>query len=71
MNGGCFISDPRKSGILEVILKPKESPKKSNVILKRWIVARTLSWFENYRILTTSYEFITETAKVMVEIAFI
>lgn len=56
---------------LEVVLRPKESPKKFNVIPKRWIVERTFSWLENYRRLTIDYEFLTETAEAMVSIAFI
>lgn len=55
----------------EVVLGPKESPKKSNVIPKRWIVKRTFSWPENYRRLTIDYEFLTETTEAIVEIAFI
>ena len=56
---------------LEVVLRPKESSKKFNVIPKRWIVERTFSWLENYRRLTIDYEFLTETAETMVSIAFI
>ena len=56
---------------LEVVLRPKESSKKFNVIPKRWIVERTFSWLENYRRLTIDYEFLTETAETMVNIAFI
>ena len=56
---------------LEVVLRPKESSKRFNVIPKRWIVERTFSWLENYRRLTIDYEFLTETAETMVTIAFI
>lgn len=56
---------------LEVVLRPKESSKKFNVIQKRWIVERTFSWLENYRRLTIDYEFLTKTAEAMVGIAFI
>lgn len=56
---------------LEVVLRPKEAPKKFNVIPKRWIVERTFSWLENYRRLTIDYEFLTETAETMVTVAFI
>ena len=56
---------------LEVVLRPKESSKRLNVIPKRWIVERTFSWLENYRRLTIDYEFLTETAEAMVSIAFI
>ena len=56
---------------LEVVIRPKESSKRFNVIPKRWIVERTFSWLENYRRLTIDYEFLTETAETMVTIAFI
>ena len=56
---------------LEVVLRPKESSKKFNVIPNWWIVERTFSWLENYRRLTIDYEFLTETAEAMVSIAFI
>ena len=56
---------------LEVVLRPKESYKKFNVIPKRWIVERTFLWLENYRRPTIDYEFLTETAETMVSIAFI
>lgn len=56
---------------LEMVLRPKESSKKFNVIPKRWIVEGTFSWLENYRRLTIDYEFLTETAEAMVGIAFI
>lgn len=56
---------------LEVVLRPKESPKDFNVIPKRWIVERTFSWLENYRRLIIDYELLTETAEAMIEIAFI
>lgn len=56
---------------LEVVLRPKETPKKFNVIPKRRIVERTFSWLENYRRLTIGYEFLTDTAEAMVTVVFI
>lgn len=56
---------------VEVVLRPKESPKIFNVIPKRWIVERTFAWLENYRRLTIDYEFLSETAEAMVGVAFI
>ena len=55
-----------------MILRSKESSKKFNVIPKRWIVERTFSWIENYKKrLIVDYEFLTETVKAMMSIAFI
>jgi transposase DDE domain len=56
---------------VEVVLRPKESPKIFNVIPKRWIVERTFAWLENYRRLTIDYEFLSETAEAMVGVVFI
>lgn len=55
---------------LDVVIRPKESSKRFNVIPKRWIVERAFAWLENYRRLTIDYEFLTETAETMVAIAF-
>ena len=56
---------------LEVVPRPDERPSKFLVLPKRWIVERTFSWLENFRRLTIDYEFLAETAEVMVQIAFI
>lgn len=52
---------------LEIV---KRSDKKGfHVLPKRWIVERTLSWFENYRRLTKDYEYCTQTSETMITIA--
>jgi putative transposase len=47
---------------LSVVLRPDESSKKFQVLPLRWIVERTFSWIENYRRMTTDYEYRTESA---------
>ena len=57
--------------VVEVVLRPDESPSKFQVLPKRWIVERTFSWLENFRRLTIDYEFLAETAEAMVQLACI
>jgi putative transposase len=53
---------------LSVVLRPDESSKKFQVLPLRWIVERTFSWIENYRRMTTDYEYKTESAEAMLQI---
>ncbi|MDR0941151.1 MAG: IS5 family transposase [Bacteroidales bacterium] len=55
---------------LTVVLRPDESSKKFQVLPLRWIVERTFSWIENYRRMTTDYEYKTESAEAMLQITF-
>ena len=55
---------------LSVVLRPKESSKKFQVLPLRWIVERTFSWIENYRRMTTDYEYKTESAEAMLHLTF-
>jgi len=55
---------------LSVVLRPNESSKKFQVIPLRWIVERTFSWIENYRRMTTDYEYKTDSAEAMLQITF-
>lgn len=55
---------------LSVILCLDESSKKFQVIPLRWIIERTFSWIENYRRMTTDYEYKTESAEAMLQITF-
>lgn len=41
---------------LSVVLRPKESSKKFQVLPLRWMVERTFSWIENHRRMTIDYE---------------
>jgi putative transposase len=53
---------------LSVVLRPDESSKKFQVLPLRWIVERTFSWIENYRRMTTDYEYKMESAEAMLQI---
>lgn len=55
--------------IVEVVMR-KDS-KKFEVLAKRWIVERTFSWFESYRILSKDLEYHTNTQGIMVKLAII
>lgn len=55
---------------LSVVLRPNESSKKFQILPLRWIIERTFSWIENYRRMTTDYEFRTESAEAMLQITF-
>lgn len=41
------------------------------VIPKRWIVERTLGWFNRYQRLSKEYEYHTETSEAMIQVAMI
>lgn len=45
---------------LSVVLRPDESSKKFEIRPLRWSVERTFSWIENYRRMTTDYEYKTD-----------
>ena len=53
---------------LQVVLR-SDTTKKFEVLPKRWIVERTISWFEGFRRLSKDYEKITETSETMIIIA--
>ena len=55
---------------LSVVLRPGESSKKFQVLPLRWIVERTFSWIENYRRMTTDYEYKADSAEAMLQITF-
>ena len=55
---------------LSVVLRKDESSKKFQAIPLRWIVERTFSWIENYRRMTTDYEYKAESAEAMLQITF-
>lgn len=54
--------------ILQVVLR-SDTTKNFEVLPKRWIVERTLSWFEGFRRLSKDYEVLTETSEHMIMIA--
>ena len=53
---------------LSVVLRPDESSKKFQVLPLRWIMERTFVWIENYRRMTTNYEYKTELAEIISQI---
>lgn len=55
---------------LNVVLRSNESLKKFQVLPLRWIVERTFSWIENYRRMTTEYEYIAKSTETMLQITF-
>ena len=56
--------------VLEIILRTNKE-KSFEILPKRWIVERTFSWFESYRRLGKDYEYNTDTAEAMIQIAMI
>ena len=56
--------------VLEIILRTNKE-KSFEILPKRWIVERTFSWFESYRRLGKDYEYNTDTAEDMIQIAMI
>lgn len=69
---GELIENTRKTfgWIMEIVMRT-DSPKKFEVLPKRWIVERTFAWFESYRRLSKDFEFQTETSQTMIQLAMI
>jgi putative transposase len=61
---------PRRPMRLE-ITKRSDAVQGFVVIPKRWIVERTLGWFNRYRRLSKDYEYHTETRQAMIQVAMI
>ena len=40
-------------------------------VYKRWVVERSFSWLENFRRLTTDYEYLAESSAAIVQLAFV
>lgn len=55
--------------ILEIVKRNETSMFK--VLPKRWIVERTISWFNNYRRNSKDYENLTETSEAIIHLAMI
>jgi transposase len=56
--------------VVEIVRRPREQPG-FWVLLKRWIVERTLGWFNHYRRLNKDYEWRTDVSEGMVYLASI
>jgi putative transposase len=55
---------------LEITKRP-DTAKGFEVIPKRWIVERTLGWFNRYRRLSKDYEFLPETSEAVIYVVMI
>ena len=53
------------------IVKRSASPKSFVVSPKRWIVERTLGWFNRYRRLSKDYELLPQTSEAMIRVVMI
>jgi putative transposase len=53
------------------ITKRSDTAKGFEVIPKRWIVERTLGWFNRYRRLSKDYEFLPETSEAVIYVVMI
>jgi putative transposase len=53
------------------IAKRSAAAKGFQVIPKRWIVERTLGWFNRYRRLSKDYELLPQTSEAMIRIVMI
>jgi putative transposase len=56
------------SWVLEIV---KKEGNEFQVLPKRWIVERTISWINNSRRNSKDYEYLTETSEAMVQLAMI
>lgn len=55
----------------EVVLRSDNHSNEFRPVHKRWVVERFFSWLENFRRLTTDYEFLAESSVAIVQLAFI
>ena len=53
------------------ITKRSDTAKGFEVIAKRWIVERTLGWFNRYRRLSKDYELLPETSEAVIYVVMI
>jgi putative transposase len=53
------------------ITKRSDRAKGFAVIPKRWIVERTLGWFNRYRRLSKEYEYLSQTSETVIRVAMI
>ncbi|WP_228394302.1 transposase [Chryseobacterium glaciei] len=57
--------------IIQIVMRNDKKEKKFEPIHKRWIVERTLSWFDNDRRLCRNYELLMESSENMVKLSAI
>jgi putative transposase len=53
------------------ITKRSDAAQGFEVIPKRWIVERTLGWFNRYRRLSKDYEYLPQTSEAMIRVVMI
>jgi putative transposase len=53
------------------ITKRSDRAKGFAVIPKRWMVERTLGWFNRYRRLSKEYEYLSQTSETVIRVAMI
>lgn len=61
---------PQRKVQLDIVQRA-EGVKGFVVIPKRWIVERTLGWFNRYRRLSKDYEFLPQTSEAMIHVVMI
>ena len=54
--------------VIDIVLR-SDHEKDFVALPKRWVVERTFSWFESYRILSKDYEYLTDTSETMIQLA--
>ena len=54
-----------------IISKRSDTAQGFEVIPKRWIVERTLGWFNRYRRLSKDYEFLPQTSETVIRVVMI
>ena len=58
-------------GWLLAIVKRPDDARGFAVLPRRWVVERTFAWLDRYRRLSKDYEYLTDTAETMVDVAMI
>ena len=68
---GSFVADMREQLNLDVDISEKIKPHQWKKLPWRWLVERTLSWFNHSRRLSKDYEISISSAEAMVKISHI
>ena len=66
---GTFVSDLKEQLDLDVVISEKIKPHQWENLPWRWVVERTLSWFNHSRRLSKDYEISISSAEAMVKIS--
>jgi transposase len=57
--------------LIQIVMRSDDKKTGFKPVHKRWVVERTLAWFDNDRRLCRNYEFLLESSENMVKIAAI